>query len=68
MNKSLEEMTNAELRRYLSENRNDENAFSQALELLMSRKQNTTKYPSPLSMSYDEVEAIFKDKIKQISH
>ncbi|MGK7940918.1 MAG: hypothetical protein AB4062_12375 [Crocosphaera sp.] len=43
MNKPLQEMTNAELRRYLSQNRNDENAFSQALELLMSRKQNTIK-------------------------
>ncbi len=67
MKKPLEEMTNSELRRYLSENRNDENAFSQALELLMSRRKNTTKYPSPLSMPYDEVEAIFKNKIKQIS-
>ncbi|MDJ0597237.1 MAG: hypothetical protein QNJ37_00095 [Crocosphaera sp.] len=67
MNKPLEEMDNCELRRYLSENRNDENAFSQALGILMSRKQNTTKYPSPLSMSYDEVEAIFKDKIKKLS-
>ncbi len=67
MNKPLEEMTNGELRRYLSENRNNENAFSQALELLMSRRKNISKYPSPLSMSYDEVEAIFKDKIKKIS-
>ncbi|MEA5537304.1 DUF6887 family protein [Crocosphaera sp. XPORK-15E] len=67
MSKPLEEMTNAELRLYMSEQRNNEDAFSRALEVLISRKQNTTKYPYPLSMSYEEVEAIFKDKIKQIS-
>jgi hypothetical protein len=67
MNKPLEEMTNTELRRYLSEHRNDEDAFSQALEVLMSRKKNSTKYPSPLSMSYEEVEAIFRNKIEQLT-
>jgi hypothetical protein len=38
MKKALTEMTNIELRQYLSENRNDVTAFSQALEMLLSRE------------------------------
>lgn len=63
MNKPLSEMTNSELRRYLSEHRNDEEAFSQALEVLLNRKKDGFKYPSPYSMPYEEVEAIFKAKL-----
>ena len=51
MKKSLSEMTNAELRQYLSEHRNEETAFSQALEVLLSRKKNRFKYPAPQTMS-----------------
>lgn len=68
MNKPLEDMTNVELRRYLSEHRNDDSVFSQALEVLISRKKDTIKYPSPLSMSYEEVEAIFRNKIQETSN
>ncbi|MGK7876887.1 MAG: hypothetical protein AB4426_27435 [Xenococcaceae cyanobacterium] len=65
MKKSLSEMTNSELRRYLSEHRNDEEAFSQALEVLLSRKKDGFKYPSPYEMPYEEVEGIFKSKLNQ---
>ncbi len=65
MKKLLSAMNNAELRQYLSENRNNETAFSEALEVLMSRKQNSFKYPPPDEMSYEEVEAIFKAKLSQ---
>ncbi|GFE71715.1 hypothetical protein [Chroococcus sp. FPU101] len=65
MKKSLSEMNNAELRQYLSKNRNDETAFSQALEILLSRKKDGFKYPAPQSMTYEEVEAIFKLKLNE---
>lgn len=65
MKKSLSEMTNSELRQYLSQHRNDEEAFSQGLEVLISRKKDGFKYPSPYSMPYEEVEAIFKSRLNQ---
>jgi hypothetical protein len=65
MKKTLSQMTNKELRRYLSENRHDEERFSQALEILMSRKQGNFKYPPPSEMEQDEIEAIFQAKLNQ---
>lgn len=65
MKKSLSDMNNSELRQYLSKHRNDEEAFSQALEVLLGRKKDGFKYPSPYSMRYEEVEAIFKSKLNQ---
>jgi len=38
MTPELSEMTNAELKQYISKNRNDEKAFRTALEVLMSRR------------------------------
>ncbi len=58
-------MNNTELRQYLSENRNDEEKFSQALELLMSRKTENFKYPPPSEMDREEIEAIFQAKLNQ---
>ncbi|NEO57497.1 MAG: hypothetical protein F6K54_33165 [Okeania sp. SIO3B5] len=65
MNKSLSQMNNRELRQYLSENRNDEEKFSQALELLMSRKTKSFKYPPPSEIEKEEIEAIFQAKLNQ---
>ncbi len=62
MNKSLSQMNNQELRQYLSENRNEEK-FSQALELLMSRKTENFKYPTPSEIDREEIEAIFQAKL-----
>ncbi|HAC65746.1 MAG TPA: hypothetical protein DCF68_19995 [Cyanothece sp. UBA12306] len=65
MKKPLTKMTNKELRQYISKNRNDEVAFSQGLEVLMSRKKDGLKYPPPSTMNYHEIEAILKAKITQ---
>ena len=56
-------MNNTELRQYLSQNRHDEQAFSQALEILLDRKKNLFKYPPPSQMNYQEIEDIFKKEI-----
>jgi hypothetical protein len=50
MKKSPSEMTNTELRQYLSEHRNEEAIFSEALEVLLSRKKDGFKYPAPQTM------------------
>jgi|688.fasta_scaffold881140_1 hypothetical protein len=63
MNKPLSDMNNTELRQYLSQNRHDEQAFSQALEILLDRKKNLFKYPPPSQMNYQEIEDIFKKEI-----
>ncbi|ACK71879.1 conserved hypothetical protein [Gloeothece citriformis PCC 7424] len=65
MNKELSNMNNKELRQYLSEHRHDEEAFSQALEILLSRKKDLLKYPPPSQMDYQEIEAIFKASLNQ---
>ena len=65
MNKPLSDMNNTELRQYLSQNRHDEQAFSQALEILLDRKKNLFKYPPPSQMNYQEIEDIFKKEINQ---
>ena len=56
-------MNKTELRQYLSQNRHDEQAFSQALEILLDRKKNLFKYPPPTQMNYQEIEDIFKKEI-----
>ncbi|NEN93885.1 MAG: hypothetical protein F6K48_35410, partial [Okeania sp. SIO3H1] len=61
----LSQMSNRELPQYLSENRNDEKKFRQALELLMSKKMESFKYPPPSEMEKEEIEAIFQDKLNQ---
>ena len=63
MNKPLSDMNNTELRQYLSQHRQDEQAFSQALEILLDRKKNLFKYPPPSQMNYQEIEDIFKKEI-----
>jgi two-component system, OmpR family, manganese sensing sensor histidine kinase len=49
----------------LSSRCNDEEAFSQALQVLMERKKYSFKYPPPQEMSPDEVEALFQAKLNQ---
>jgi hypothetical protein len=53
VNKALRKMSDAELRSFLKKNRNDEEAFSQALEVLMERKKYSFKYSPPSEMSYE---------------
>lgn len=65
---NLSQMTFAELKRYLSEHRNDQEAFRAALEVLMSRRNPANLQPSPFKLANPEteVEAILKEKLKQV--
>ncbi|MHC5827961.1 MAG: DUF6887 family protein [Nostoc sp.] len=67
MTSNLSEMTNTELKHYLSEHRNDQQAFQAALEVLMSRRNpaNRQPYPFDLADPKTEVEAIFRKKLNQ---
>ena len=42
-----------------------EETFSQALELLISRKKENFKYPLPSEMDKKEIEAMFRAKLDQ---
>ncbi|MBC7968795.1 MAG: hypothetical protein H7Z11_01455 [Verrucomicrobia bacterium] len=69
MPQDLNQLTNAELKRYLSEHRNNDEAFHEALQVLMSRRDpNAITYPYPYDMADPEreVEAIFRERISQI--
>jgi hypothetical protein len=65
MKLSLSEMTNAELKQYISEHRNDPEAFQSALEVLLSRRNPANLQPSPFSLTdpHREVEAILRDRL-----
>ena len=64
MTQNLSQMTNTELKKYLSEHRNDEKAFRAALEVLMNRRNpaNLQPYPFNLANPKSEVEAILREK------
>lgn len=64
----LNQMTNAELKQYISAHRNDEEAFRAALEELISRRDPNAAYqpyPFDLADPEGEVKAILIEKIKQ---
>jgi hypothetical protein len=48
MMQNLNQLTNTELKRFLSENRNNEEAFREGLEVLMSRRDPATQQPYPI--------------------
>lgn len=61
---NLEQMNNAQLKQYLAQHRNDDAAFSQALEILMGRRDpNATRY-SPY-MTLEEIEKVIKAKLNE---
>jgi hypothetical protein len=64
---NLSEMTNAELKRYISEHRNDKEAFQAAMEVLMSRRNPANRQPYPFELANPEVEveAILREKLNQ---
>lgn len=65
---NLTQMTTPELKRYLSEHRNDEEAFRAALQVLISRRDpNTPRQPYPFDLENPEsqVEAILREKLEQ---
>lgn len=67
MTLNLSQMTNTELKQYLSKHRNDEEAFQAALEVLMQRRDpaNRQPYPFDLANPESEVEAILREKFNQ---
>lgn len=68
MMENLHKMTNAELKKYLSQYRNDEEAFRAGLQVLMSRRGSETvrqPYPFDLANPETEVEGILRKKLEQ---
>lgn len=65
MMQNLSQMTNTELKRYISEHRNDREAFEAAMEVVMSRRNPANGYPYPLELANPEmeVEAILRKKL-----
>jgi hypothetical protein len=57
----LTQMTVTELKHYLSENRSDDDKFSEALAELLKRDQNSVIYSK--DMPLEEQERIFMEKI-----
>ncbi len=57
MNQNLDQMTNYELKQYLSDHRNEEEAFRSALQVLMNhRDSNVRRQPYPFDLAYPECE------------
>ncbi|MEM9538088.1 MAG: hypothetical protein AAGA60_01105 [Cyanobacteria bacterium P01_E01_bin.42] len=65
MTRDLTTLSNSELKKYIKVHRNDNEAFHEALKVLISRSSGQ-KYPAPFEMPKEEVEAIFRDKIKPL--
>jgi hypothetical protein len=65
MTPNLDQMTNHELKKYLSEHRNDEVAFRAGLQILMDRRDPAMRQPYPFDLSdpEGEVEALLKEKL-----
>lgn len=53
---SLSEMTNTELKQYISLHRNDRSSFEAAMTVLMSRRNPANRQPYPLELTNPEVE------------
>jgi hypothetical protein len=64
---NLSEMTNIELKRYISEHRNDIEAFQAAMEVLMSRRNPANRHPYPFELENPEVEVepLLREKLNQ---
>lgn len=64
MIQNLDKMTNIELKQYLSEHRNDEDAFRAGLQVLMDRQDPSARQPYPFDLSDPEreVETLLKEK------
>jgi hypothetical protein len=64
MKPDFNNMTRKELKKYVLAHPTDDEAIR---ELFIKRRgKNAQIYPSPYEMSYEEVEKIFKDKLKTL--
>lgn len=61
---NLTELSKTELKQYLSQNRNDDEKFSAALEELMRRNADAPVYPP---MGWEETGKIVEEKIRQLN-
>jgi hypothetical protein len=70
MMQNLSEMTNAELKQYISEHRNDTDSFTAAMAVVMSRRNPANLQPYPLDLVNPEVEveAILRKKLNDSQH
>ncbi|TBR61438.1 hypothetical protein B4U84_11740 [Westiellopsis prolifica IICB1] len=65
---NLDQMTTPELKRYLSEHRNNEEEFRAALQVLISRRDpNAPRQPYPFDLDdpESEIEAILREKLNK---
>jgi hypothetical protein len=60
---NLKQMSKAELKQFISENRGDDDKFSQALRELLNRDPNPTIYPA--DMPLEDMEKVIREKIEQ---
>jgi hypothetical protein len=68
MTQDLNQMTNIELKQYISAHRNEDQAFRAALQVLMSRRDPNAPYqpyPFDLRNPEGEVQAIFTEKLRK---
>ena len=70
MMQNLSEMTNTELKQYISEHRNNPDSFAAAMDIVMSRRNpaNLQPYPLDLENPEAEVEAILREKLNDSQH
>jgi hypothetical protein len=70
MMQNLSEMTNTELKQYISEHRNNPDSFEAAMAVVMSRRNPTNLQPYPLDLANPEVEveAILRKKLNDSQH
>lgn len=62
---NLEQMDNLQLKQYLARHRNNDAAFSQALAVLMSRRDpEATRYSG--DMTLEEIERVIKNKLGKL--
>jgi hypothetical protein len=70
MMQNLSEMTNTELKQYISEHRNNPDSFEAAMAVVMSRRNPANLQPYPLDLANPEVEveAILRKKLNDSQH
>jgi hypothetical protein len=70
MMQNLSEMTNTELKQYISEHRNNPDSFEAAMAVVMSRRNPANLQPYPLDLANPEVEveAILREKLNENRH
>ncbi|MEH2454839.1 DUF6887 family protein [Nostoc sp.] len=67
MMQNLNQMINTEVKLYISEHTNEEEAFRAALQVLMSRSDSATQQPYPFDLDNpeSEVEALLREKLNR---